>query len=479
MIKRLLRFFEGYRIFAILCPLFMIAEVFCDVMIPRLMGMTINEGILQENISMVYKNGYLMIGLAFFGLVTGGLSSYFASKAGQGFGYNLRGAIYRKIQTFSFANLDEFDQSTLITRLTNDVTRLSNIARMTLRMAVRAPSMFLMAFIMALTISPRLSLIFAVAIPVLGIVLFLLMRKAFPRFRVFQKAIDRINHRVQENLTNIRNVKSFVREDFEIEKFKEDNENLYMRGIEALNVVMTLFPFMFLVMYSTIIAVLWFGGSLVISGDMLTGDLFSFVMFISQILMSLMMLSMLIMNYTRAKASAERVIEILNTRPDLVSPENGSKEIANGAFEFRDVSFRYPKAKVDSLSHVNLKVESGQTVAVVGSTGSSKSTLVQLLPRLYDVREGQVTVAGKDVKEYDLKYLRDKVAIVLQQNTLFTGTIRENLMWGDPEASDEKIWRMLEICQAADFIRAKEGLDSWVEQGGANYSGGQIGRAHV
>lgn len=475
MIKKIGKFYKDYYLFAILCPIFMILEVFGDVLIPRLMGSTINDGVLTKNLDIVYSNGIKMIIVALLAFVFGASSTYFAAKAGHGLGKNLRHATFEKIQSFSFANLDDFEVSSLITRLTNDVLRISDMARMILRMAVRAPFMLILATFMAIQINAQLSIVFLAVVPVVAIVMFFGLRAAIPKFRKFQKKIDRINNRTQENLTSIRVVKAFVREDYEKEKFAKENENLVVTTLEAMNYIALMRPFMSLAMYAVISAVLWFGGLAMLDGNMQAGDLFSFLMYVGQILMSVMNLSMLFMNLSRARTSAERVIEVLEAESEF--PESlisGITEVPDGSIEFENVTFNYPGNNHNSLQDINLKIKSGSTVAIIGSTGSSKTTLIQLIPRLYDVKKGDVKVGGISVKEYNVQALRDQVALVLQENTLFSGTIRSNMLWGNAQASDEDILEALEIAQAADFILDRpQGLDARVERGGSNFSGGQ------
>ncbi|MGB4609354.1 MAG: ABC transporter ATP-binding protein [Saccharofermentanales bacterium] len=475
MLRKTAKYYKGFMLFVVLTPILMILEVIADVIIPTLMGNTINDGVLAGKVDLVYKNGIYMIIIAVLAFIFGGLSTYCGAKAGQGLGKNLRLRVFEKIQTFSFAGLDRFEVSSLITRLTNDIVVVSNIARMALRISVRAPFMFVLATIMAIRINLRLSLVFLIALPVMMAGIMLTMKFGIPKFRKFQTKIDRINARTQENLTGIRVVKAFSREEFEKEKFAKQNQDLVKTALNALNLMVLIMPFMMLVMYAVIVAVLWFGGNFMLQGGMQAGDLFSFIMYVGQILISVMNLAMVMMNFSRAKASLERIFEVLETESEFVeSVEQGISEVVNGEIVFDNVSFKYPGNQHFSLQNINLKIPSGSTVALIGSTGSAKSTLVHLIPRLYDVFEGEIRVGGIPIKDYRLTTLRDQVAIVLQENTLFSGTIRSNMQWGNPRASDQEIIRTLEISQAADFVLNRpDGLAAKVERGGANFSGGQ------
>ena len=430
MLRKTGKYFKGYVLFAVLTPILMILEVVVDVIIPSLMRSTINGGVLAGNVNLVYRNGLYMIIAAIFAFLVGGISTYFGARAGQGLGKNLRLAVFNRVQTFSFANLDKFEVSSLITRLTNDIEIVSDIARMSLRISVRAPFLFIMATIMAVRINTQLSLIFIVALPLMAFGVFLTLKFGLPRFRKYQTKIDSINRRTQENLTAIRVVKAFVREDFEIEKFETQNKKLVRSALNAMNLMILIMPFMMLIMYAVIVAVLWFGGNFMLQGGMQAGDLFSYIMYVGQILMAVMHVAMIMMNFSRARASVERIFEVLETEPEfLESVDQGLTEVPNGSIKFKNVSFKYPGNQHFSLKNINLEIDSGSTLAVIGSTGSSKSTLVHLIPRLYDATEGEVEVGGIPIKDYNLKTLRDQVAIVLQENTLFSGTIRSNMQW--------------------------------------------------
>ncbi|MDI9490583.1 MAG: ABC transporter ATP-binding protein [Clostridiaceae bacterium] len=481
MLRKTGKYFKGYVLFAVLTPILMILEVVVDVIIPSLMRSTINGGVLAGNVNLVYRNGLYMIIAAIFAFLVGGISTYFGARAGQGLGKNLRLAVFNRVQTFSFANLDKFEVSSLITRLTNDIEIVSDIARMSLRISVRAPFLFIMATIMAVRINTQLSLIFIVALPLMAFGVFLTLKFGLPRFRKYQTKIDSINRRTQENLTAIRVVKAFVREDFEIEKFETQNKKLVRSALNAMNLMILIMPFMMLIMYAVIVAVLWFGGNFMLQGGMQAGDLFSYIMYVGQILMAVMHVAMIMMNFSRARASVERIFEVLETEPEfLESVDQGLTEVPNGSIKFKNVSFKYPGNQHFSLKNINLEIDSGSTLAVIGSTGSSKSTLVHLIPRLYDATEGEVEVGGIPIKDYNLKTLRDQVAIVLQENTLFSGTIRSNMQWGNKDATDQEMIKALEISQAADFVLNRaEGLDARVERGGTNFSGGQKQRLSI
>jgi len=481
MFFKLGKYYRGYWAFVILCPLMMILEVFGDVLIPTLMESTIDDGVLTQNVDIVLQNGKYMIIVALLALAFGIASTYFGAKAGQGFGANLRHDLFTKIQEFSFASLDHFDVSSLITRLTSDVVFLSNLARMTLRMAIRAPFMFIMAIIMTIRINPRLSMIFLVALPILSLGIFLIMRKALPRFREFQKKIDQINRRTQENLTAIRVVKAFGQEDYEVEKFDDTNNQLITASLRAMNIVVLMMPLMMLVMFSVISSVLWFGGNLVITGDMTGGALFSFLMYVGQILTSVINISVYVMNLSRARASVERVLEVIETESEFTDKDYaGLAELETGHIKFENVNFRYPNTKHCSLRDINLEIEAGSTTAIIGSTGSSKTTLIQLIARLYEADSGEIYIGGQPISAYDPVALRDQVAVVLQENTLFSGTIRSNMQWGKSDATDHEIVEALKISQAAEFVlEREEGLSSRVERGGVNFSGGQKQRLSI
>ncbi len=480
MLSQLSRYMKPYRLKAILSPIMMIIEVLTDVYIPFLMRDIINIGIYESNTEVVITLGLRMILSALIGITAGVMSARLGAVAGYGFGANLRSDLYRKIQGFSFGNLDKFSVPSLITRLTNDCNNLSQAAMMSLRMGIRAPALFVFALIMAFNIDPSMAKVFLVAIPILLVIFAVIITLAQPRFREMQKRIDDLNAVVQEDLTNIREIKSFVREDYEKRRFKKFNDSLMATAYKAVSLVIVTMPLAELVVYSTIIAILWIGGSEIIAGNMLAGNLISFLTYVMQILMSLIMLSQVFLQLTRAKASAERVVDVLNTEVDITAPKDGLTSVRDGSITYKNVNFCYPGSENYSLTGINLDIKSGEVIGVLGATGSGKSTLLSLIPRLYDVTEGQIMVGGKDVHEYDLKTLRDSVSFVLQQNTLFSGSLRENMQWGDADATDDLIIKALQRAQAWEFVeKLPDGLDSHVEQGGTNFSGGQRQRLTI
>ena len=448
---------------------------------PRLMAKIIDTAVV-ENVATGNWKGVLiiaagMIVLALIMMLGGVGGAYFGARASVNFGADLRLDVYRKIQKFSFANIDKFNTGSLVTRLTNDVTQLQNFVNMLLRMFLRSPGMLIGAVIMAIRINGRLALILAITIPIMLCFIGIIIKVGFPRFGRMQTKIDALNSTVQENLTNIRVVKSFVREEHEQDKFETANRNLKQAGIHAISVMIFMSPLMMLLMHLTSIAVIWFGGGQVIVGTMSVADLSSFITYITQILMSLMMFSMLFMSTSRAFASGKRICEVMDEKIDLddALASRKDKEVTEGTVEFKDVSFRYYKDSEEKvLNNINLVIPAGKTVGIIGSTGSGKTTLVSLIPRLYDADEGEVLVDGVNVKEYSLKNLRNGVGMVLQKNVLFSGSIRDNLLWGDENADDETIINAAESAQAHTFISSfKDGYDTELEQGGSNVSGGQ------
>ncbi len=480
MIRKLVKYFKGYGFWAILAPTLILLEVFLRVYIPRYTGLMIDEGIAKGNFSIVYSLGARMIVIALVSMAMGGGASHAASRAGQGFGANLRMATFANIQRFDFENIDRFSTPSLITRLTNDINRISRMAQMSLRMAVRAPFMLATSLWMALQINKQLSAVFAISIPIVSLAVVFIATSAFKYFRKTQKQLDNLNGTVQENLNAIRIVKSFTREDYEIEKFDKENTDLRDISMKAMFTIIKL-PFsMMLTINVTIVAVLYIGTKGILAGTIRPGDLFSFIMYIGQILHSVSMVFMIVLNYARAKASAERILEVLEEEPELDNPADPVYEMDDGSFTIRDLSFQYEGSVNENLSGISLKVDEGETLAIVGSTGSGKTTLIQLLARLYDKKGGELIIGGHPVESYDLKALREQVAIVLQKNTLFRGTIRDNLLWGNPDATDEELWRVLEIAQADTIVKDRpDGLDAPVEQGGSNFSGGQKQRLTI
>lgn len=480
MLKRLAPYMSKYKIYAILCPILMILEVSTDIIIPYLMSFMVDIGIANRDVPYVLRIGALMVGFAIFGMVTGIISAHLGAKAGYGFAAEVRADTYRTVQRFSFANIDSMSVPSLITRLTTDIDMLGMIAMMSLRMAIRAPFMMLFALIMSITVNARLALIFGVAIPAVAIMIVVMIRKAMPLFTLMQEKVDRINGIVQEDLIGVRVIKSFNRQTHEEERFQKRNTDLRDTALRAISLIIMLMPGLNLVIYACIVAVLWFGGQMVIGGTMEAGELIAFITYITQIMISLMMLSFYFIHLTRGQASAGRIIEVLDTESEIHNPENPRNEVPDGSIEFDDVCFRYASSSEDILKNINLDIRPGEVIGIIGSTGSSKSTLVQMIPRLYDVTEGAVRVGGHDVRSYDLESLREQVAFVLQKNTLVTGTIRSNMQWGKEDASDEEIIDALKKAQAWEFVsRYSDTIDHPVEQGGRNFSGGQRQRLTI
>ncbi len=476
MIRKLLPFLGKYRVFAILTPVTIIVEVFLEVNIPRIMSRLVDIGIANRDVPYVFKMGMLMILMAVFSLLLGALSARFASVASTGFAKEIRKKIFYKIQDFSFANIDKFSTASLITRLTTDVNNTQMTFMMMIRMMVRAPIMLIMAIWMSVLINARLAVVFLLAVPVMGIALSVIASKAFPRFQKMLMKYDRLNAIIQENLIGIRVVKAFVRGEYEDEKFRDIADQVRETQIRAERIVIWNMPIMQFVMYACMLAISWFGGNLIISGNMLTGELMGFISYVTQILMSLMMLSMVFVMFVISRASISRIVEVLDENIDI-SENAGSEDLklADGSIEFQDVSFSYGGHEgTPVLENINLKIKSGETIGIIGGTGSAKTTLVQLIPRLYDVTEGRVMVGGRDVREYSLSHLRDSVSMVLQKNVLFSGTIRDNLKWGNAEASEIEIIETCKAAQAHDFIMSfPNGYDTILGQGGINISGGQ------
>ena len=475
--KRWIHYAKPYWPFFLLGPLCMIVEVIGEVLMPRFLATIINqsrEGTLTVGGGMGLS---LLMVLTALVMMAGGVGgAWFGAKASVNFAADLRQDIYKKVQTFSFANIDKFSTGSLVTRLTNDVTQLQNFVNMLLRMFLRAPGMMIGALIMAITLRPSLSVVFAVSIPLMLLSIVFIIRTGFPRFAAMQTSIDRLNATVQENVTNVRVVKSFVREDYEVEKFRTANRGLKFAGMRAMSVMIFMQPVMTLFMNLTVAAVLWFGGDMVLAGDMPVGDLSAFVTYVTQILFSLMMVTVMLMTSSRALASARRIEEVLDEKVDITDAQNvPPRKVEEGRVEFKNVSFRYYKTSEEAvLQNIDLVIEAGETVGIIGSTGCGKTTLVSLIPRLYDVDEGAVLVDGVDVRDYPLHTLRDGIGVVLQKNTLFSGTIAYNLRWGDEDASDEEMRAAAENAQADKFVRNfTHGYDTELGQGGTNVSGGQ------
>ena len=475
MIKRLSKCVREYKKPAILTPIFVSLEVITEVIIPLLMVDLIDKGIDAGDMNEIVKIGSGLIILAILSLIFGVLSGMFAAKASTGFACNLRHDMYHNVQNFSFKNIDKFSTSSIITRLTTDVTNVQNAFQMITRIAVRCPLMLIFSLIMAFKINKEVSLVFLCAIPVLAIGLFFIMTHAHPIFERVFKTYDKLNNVVEENLRGIRVVKSYVREDFEINKFNDVSGNIYKDFTKAEKLLALNTPLMQFVMYSSMLLISWVSAKLIVSSTMTTGDLMGFITYAMQILSSLMMFSMVLVMIVISKASAERIVEILEEKTDIYSPENPVMNVVDGSVVFKNVSFSYSeKKKKLCLSNIDLDIKSGETIGIIGGTGSSKTTLVQLIPRLYDATKGEVLVGGVDVRKYDLDVLRNSVAMVLQKNVIFSGTIKENLRWGNENASDEELIRACKLAQADDFIQSfPEKYDTYIEQGGNNVSGGQ------
>lgn len=475
MYKKILSCVGEYKKYAILTPVTIIGEVLMELLIPTIMAMIIDNGIKQGDIGYVVKMGGIMVVMSLFSLAFGALAGRFAAVAGMGFSKNLRAKLFEKVQSFSFANVDKFSSSSLITRLTTDVTNTQNAFMMVIRMAIRSPIMFIGAIIMAVRLNPKLSLVLLIVLPLLVIALALIISKAFPRFLAMLEKYDSMNSRVQENLIGIRVVKAFVREKYEKDNFKNTADIVRKAQVSAEKLIIMNMPVMQIAMYTSIVAVLWFGGHMAVSGSMGTGELASFITYITQILMSLMMLSMIFIMLVISKASIQRISEVLDEEPTVKDCENSTEKVSDGSVRFENVSFSYFDDMNNlALENINIDIKSGETIGIIGGTGSSKTTLVQLIPRLYDTTAGTVYVGGKDVKSYSLDELRNNVAMVLQKNVLFSGTIRDNLRWGDENASDEEI---IEACKSAcadDFVQSfPDGYNTDMGQGGVNVSGGQ------
>lgn len=476
--KRWFKYIKPYAAYFITGPLCMIVEVVGEIFMPYFMAQIINNysaGNLTIGSSLGYMIGMVLTALA---MMLGGVGgAYFGAKASVNFAADVRNDVYKKVQAFSFANIDRFSTGSLVTRLTNDVTQLQNFVNMVLRMALRAPGMMIGALVMSIALEPRLSMIFLVSMPVLLAAIFIITKMGFPRFTKMQTKIDGLNSTVQENITNVRVVKSFVREDFEQHKFAAANSDLKKTGMGAMKIMIFLQPIMSLCMYATIIAAVWFGSKLVMNSGMEVGNLSAFITYVTQILMSLLMVTMLFMFSSRAMASARRISEVLDEPLDLSDETAKHKDLTvkRGKIEFKKVDFRYYKTSKDAvLSNIDLTIEPGQTVGIIGSTGCGKTTLVSLIPRLYDCDKGQVLVDGVDVKDYSLYNLREGIGMVLQKNVLFSGSISDNLRWGDLNATDEQITDAAKKAQADMFVKSfPNGYETILDQGGTNVSGGQ------
>ena len=475
MIKRLLKSVREFKKDALLTPFFVVLEVVMEVIIPLIMALLIDKGIDGQDMAAIWKYGIILVLCAMLALVFGAAAGTFAARASTGFARNLRHDMYYNVQNFSFSNIDKFSTGSIVTRLTTDVTNVQNAFQMCTRIAVRCPVMLVFALFMAMRINSRMALVFLAVLPILAIGMGILMKVVGPVFERAFKIYDRMNTVVQENVRGIRVVKTYVREDHETEKFEGVSGMLYRTFSKAQKTMAGVMPLMQFCMYACMLLISWFGARLIVGGSMTTGELTSMFSYAMQILMSLMMVAMVFVMITMAKASAERVAEILDEQPDLHNPANPIHEVKDGAIEFDDVSFSYKgDERKLALKNVNLHIKAGQTVGILGGTGSAKSTLVQLIPRLYDTTHGTVKVGGVDVRDYDIEALRDQVAMVLQKNVLFSGTIKENLRWGDENALDEELERVCRLAQADEFIQQMpDKYDTHIEQGGSNVSGGQ------
>ena len=475
MLKELAKYIKEFKTASLLTVVFILGEVVFELLIPYMMTFIIDRGVMKGDYGAVVKYGSVMIGLAILGLLCGVAAGLFAARASSGFARNLREAMFRNIQNFSFSNIDNFSTASLVTRLTTDITNIQNAYQMVLRMLMRAPATLVFALIMTVTISGRMSIIFFIATFFLSLALIIIMTSAVRLFnQVFEK-YDALNANVQENISGIRVVKSYVQEDREISKFEVAVTNIYKLFVKAESRIVLNNPLMILTVYACIIALSWFGASQITSGSLTTGALTSLFSYVMSILISLMMLSFTVVMITMSEASAKRIAEVLREKSDITSKENACKTVANGSIDFDNVSFSY-KAGIGKpvLSNINIHIASGQTIGILGGTGSSKTSFINLIPRLYDATAGSVYIGGKNVKDYDLKALRDAVSVVLQKNELFSGTILENLRWGNENATLDEVKRACELACADEFIeRMPEKYDTWIERGGANVSGGQ------
>ena len=476
MLKRLASYLKGYQGYAAASPLLVVLETACELILPLLMARIINQGIEGNNMTVIWQSGALMVAGGLIATVVGGYAARCAAFAAQGLGANLRRAEFEKIASFSFADIDRFSSSSLITRLTNDLTNIQNVAIMCLRVLIRGVTMTVASVILTLAISPKLALVVCVVLPFMAVALGLLMKICFPLFEKMQKTLDHLNETVQENLIAVRVVKSYVREDHERRKFMDANDGFTAAGLNAVLRMVAIQPVMMICFSVATVLVLYNGGNMVLGGELEIGYLQTVTGYIMQILMSAMMIGMAVLQYTRAQASIRRVFEVLDAQSAITDGGETSLPAPQGRVEFRDVSFRYQTegAGEDVLKHINLTVEPGEFVAIVGGTGTGKSSLVNLIPRFYDVHSGKVLVDGLDVRDYPLDGLRGRIGMVLQNNVLFSGTIRENLLWGNENATEEELIQAAKDAQAYDFIMSfPEGFDTYLEQGGVNVSGGQ------
>ena len=475
MLKTLLKEVKEYKTPSLLTPLMMVGEVICEMIVPRLMGRIVDNGIYAGDMSYIIRTGILMVITAVIGLIFGILGAFFGAKASAGFAKNLRKAVFDNIQTFSFSNIDRFSTAGLVTRLTTDITNIQNAYMMTLRMAMRAPSSMIIAMVMSFIISPRLASVYLVAVIFLSSLMILIQRTAMPYFRQVFERYDDLNESVRENVSAIRVVKAYVREDHEISKFKKAAMNIYLMFVKAEKKIMIIMPMMQATVYTCILLISFVGAHMIVQDSLSTGDLMSLLTYCFNILMSLMMLGMIFVMISMSTASMRRVSEVLDEKSDIVNPENPVTEVKDGSVRFDDVDLKY---RADSrefvIKDVTLDIKSGEAIGIIGATGSAKTSLVSLISRLYDVSGGAVYVGGVDVRDYDLSALRNAVSVVLQNNVLFSGTIYENLRWGDKDATDDECKRAARLACADEFIeKMPEGYDTFIEQGGTNVSGGQ------
>jgi ATP-binding cassette subfamily B protein len=480
--KELIKYLKPHWKFAVLAPLLMFLEVICDLMQPSIMAKIVNEVVNKGELTNVVRMGSTMIGISLIGVVGGIGCSVTSSIASAGFGTDVRSEVFKKVQNFSFANLDKFKTSSLITRLTNDIVQVQNIVLMSLRMLVRAPLLCIGGIIMAVSINAKLGIILIIALPLLSISIINIVKRGFPLFGVVQRRLDKINDVIRENLSGVRVIKAFVRADLEKSRFKEANDSMIEVSLKAGRLMMLIMPIMMLIMNFSVVAVIWFGGIQVSNGTMNVGEIMAFINYLTQILFSLMMITMMIANYSRAKVSADRINEVLNANIDITDAEDASVEpIKNGRVVFENVSFRYPGASGNPvLKNISFTANPGETVAILGATGVGKSSLVNLIPRLYDVTEGRILIDGRDIKSIKLETLRNAISVVLQESILFTGTIKDNILWGKDGASHEEVVEAARGAQAHDFItNFPEGYDTMMGQRGVNVSGGQKQRISI
>lgn len=474
MLKTLMSQVKQYKKDSILCPIFVILEVIMEVVIPFLMASIIDKGVEAGDMNHVIKIGSIMIIMAMFSLTFGALAGKYAASASTGFAKNLRKTMFENIQSFSFSNIDKYSTAGLVTRLTTDITNVQNAYQMVVRLFTRAPIMLICAMFMAFKINSRLSMVFLGATVFLAVSLYLITTNVHPVFMKVFKKYDALNASVQENINAVRVVKAYVREDYEINKFHKACENIYKLFVKAESILVLNMPIMQCAVYTCILLISWFGAKMIVGSSLTTGELMSLFSYIMNIMISLMMISMMFVMVIMSKASAERIVEVINEKSDLNNKENCIYEVKDGSISFENVDFAYKRDGDTVLRDININIESGQTIGIIGGTGSAKSSLVQLIPRLYDVQNGEVKVGGLNVKEYDIETLRNEVAMVLQKNVLFSGTIKDNLRWGNKEASDDEIVRVCKLAQADEFIDTfPDKYDTFIEQGGSNVSGGQ------